>query len=57
MRRDKEPAFIVHTEERIILCHGLHRKYVQPGSPDLSGIECISEIHFIYDGASAEIEK
>ena len=57
MRRDKEPAFIVHTEERIILCHGLHRKYVQPGSPDLSGIECIGKICLIYDRSSAEIQK
>ena len=57
MGRDEEPALILYSEERVIFCHWFHRENVQSGCLDFSGIECIGEIRFIYDGASAEIEK
>ena len=54
---DEELFFVLYSKEWIILSHGFHRKHVQAGGPDFSGIESSGKIRFIYDGTSAEIEE
>lgn len=46
MRSDKETAFIVHSKERVILCHGLCGEDIESGGPDLSAIQRIGNIRY-----------